>query len=422
MNKSILFRLCVVQPELASLPNEAMYSSSEGGDLDYSQQVHIKCEPEIWLPSPEPEDSDHEHGETQDYHLGSVNDQDPLSTQRYQPLFYKGANEPTPSFAAYHAILPLATESTKFECKLCEKSSYFATSNALTSHIKSCHTKRKRRAKELNVFPSFKKNKDGIFSCDQCNSNFRHRLTYRSHLIKHHGLPTPYMCSQCGKMFPAKSSLETHEVTHTNERQFKCNLCPQNYRRAADLRYHKTMQHDSGNGEQFGCIVCKKVYKCKTSLRNHLTSRHKPTTVDPKCHICNICGAGFKIRTFLNRHMNTHTRELEYHCSLCNKVYAHKSGLEYHMKSHLNIKPFKCDRCGKSFVGNQLLVSHQRTHSGEKPYCCRICHQRFSQHSIMYRHMRSHGNAPIYACDVCGEGARTKAELAMHLKLIHNQQ
>ena len=36
----------------------------------------------------------------------------------------------------------------------------------------------------------------------------------------------PYECSACGKIFALKQTLQRHEATHCDERNFKCNTCP----------------------------------------------------------------------------------------------------------------------------------------------------------------------------------------------------
>lgn len=38
--------------------------------------------------------------------------------------------------------------------------------------------------------------------------------------------PKPFACDQCGKSFGDKNKLRNHKVLHSDERPYKCKLCP----------------------------------------------------------------------------------------------------------------------------------------------------------------------------------------------------
>ena len=48
-------------------------------------------------------------------------------------------------------------------------------------------------------------------------------------------------------------------------------------------------------------------------------------------------------------------------------------------------KPYKCDICGRGFSVNYYLQKHIRTHTGDKPYKCDICGKGFSE-LVAYRY------------------------------------
>lgn len=262
-------------------------------------------------------------------------------------------------------------------------------------------------------------NKDGIYSCKKCSSNFKHKMSYRNHLIKAHGYITEFICTQCGKMFAAKYVLDIHEKTHSQEKSVACPFCTRTFKNKANLYIHKEKHHPVDPSKRYVCVVCQKIFATKTALRTHLSNIHRPTT-NPRPHICPYCGSSFTSKNILNTHMLNHTQQSEFVCDFCDRVYQRIASLKYHIMTHVNIKPHKCTQCKKSFVAKSLLTQHKRVHSGEKPFQCRLCSQRFSQHSAVYRHMHfCHDDAPVYACNICGQGASSASALQKHHDLVH---
>ena len=104
----------------------------------------------------------------------------------------------------------------------------------------------------------------------------------------------PYVCSTCGKRFSTKSNLKDHQVTHNDERKFKCNICP-------DERYFKTKSQLIGHMQfhykpKFTCAHCNKKFYTSSDLKKHIKYHFEPT------FSCAKCGRKFHTLSNLKQH------------------------------------------------------------------------------------------------------------------------
>ena len=54
-------------------------------------------------------------------------------------------------------------------------------------------------------------------------------------------------------------------------------------------------------------------------------------------------------KTYLSKHMSSHTIEKLHKCASCNKAFINESNLVCHMKTHTDEKTYKCNQCKKDF-------------------------------------------------------------------------
>jgi len=128
--------------------------------------------------------------------------------------------------------------------------------------------------------------------------------------------------------------------------------------------------------------------KSKLTTHNMIHTGEKP-------YSCDICDKAFKQKCNLDVHKRIHTGEKPFFCDSCEKAFRSNSELIHHKKIHTGEKPYSCDSCEKAFRTSNDLTVHKRIHTGEKQYSCDICKKSYSSSSNLSRHNKSAGHLNI---------------------------
>lgn len=169
------------------------------------------------------------------------------------------------------------------------------------------------------------------------------------------------------------------------------------------------------------------------ALTQHLGAAH-PKEMNLSC---DICGATFKTRGFVNRHKrNVHRKSKEetegkrFECDKCSKKFSVKEYLWEHQRRNHNIfrrVPSDCKKCGQLFKSKVLLMKHMTTKhepgdEGERnEFQCNQCHKSFPSKKGLQCHVQfAHSKLIAVKCTVCGLSFRNRIHLKQHAMKMHN--
>ncbi|XP_042307881.1 zinc finger protein 420-like [Sceloporus undulatus] len=271
------------------------------------------------------------------------------------------------------------------------------------SMLEKCQAEKKDITRTSQRFCKRKKS----FQCSECGKSFSEKRTLNVHHKIHTG-EKPYTCSECGMSFNRSSNFVTHQRTHTGEKPFQCSECGKSFSRKRALIDHQRIH----TGEKpYKCSVCGKSF----SRSNNFTT-HQKTHTEEKPFECSECGESFRRSCTLTKHQRIHTGEKPYKCLECGKTFTQSSTLMYHQRTHTGEKPYQCFECGKRFAQSSNLTYHKETHTF-KPFECSECGKSFAHSSSLTDHQRSHTCKKLFKCSVCGKNFRSSENFGFHIRI-----
>ena len=173
------------------------------------------------------------------------------------------------------------------------------------------------------------KNKEGLFVCDQCLSQFKRKDHLNVHTqSKHEGLK--YDCNQCDQQFTLQRNLTAHiQYKHENVK-YACKQCDQQFTQPHSLTVHIQSIHE---GVKYACNQCHQKFTQKDNMNLHIQSKHEGVK-----YACNQCEQRFTLQRNLTAHIQYKHKGVKYSCMYCD----YQATTQSHLKRHSKSKHNKC--------------------------------------------------------------------------------
>ncbi|NXB78118.1 ZN335 protein, partial [Donacobius atricapilla] len=140
-----------------------------------------------------------------------------------------------------------------FPCPVCNR--VYPMQKRLTQHMKTHSTEKPHM-------------------CDKCGKSFKKRYTFKMHLLTHIQAIANrrFKCEFCDYVCEDKKVLLNHQLSHMNDKPYKCSVCKYSTFREDFLVSHMAIKHTGG--KPFACEFCHFTTKHKKNLRLHVQCRH----------------------------------------------------------------------------------------------------------------------------------------------------
>ncbi|XP_051939565.1 zinc finger protein 827 isoform X2 [Hippocampus zosterae] len=253
-----------------------------------------------------------------------------------------------------------------------------------------------------------------------------------------------FTCPVCGKVFGRQQTLSRHLALHTEERKYKCHLCPYAAKCRANLNQHLTIHSVKLVNTDAEQIVSAVATAPDGAERKNCAYYYS----------CHVCGFQTELNAQFVGHMSLHVDREQWMFSLCCSVCDFVCMEEGDMKSHISSghaglnsrSPLSetkstssslsalSDSLNSSEGGEELKSllappcsagsqSSAGSHAGsgtedksDKGFECVFCTFVCKTRSMYERHLQIHLIARMFECDVCHKFLKTPEQLLEHKK------
>lgn len=174
-------------------------------------------------------------------------------------------------------------EEKKFACQICN--ARFKTAGLWSQHQK----------KHSNYRP---------FKCTQCTLGFKTKFALNRHMQTIHRVEksvsddkrNTFSCNLCGKLLKSELTLRVHQITHSENRPFRCRVCFLTFKSMRDLQTHEDKYHVETRLYQ--CSKCSKIVQSLEDVKGHIQCASSFLVI----FTCNYCFNVFRKKEDLESH------------------------------------------------------------------------------------------------------------------------
>ena len=196
-----------------------------------------------------------------------------------------------------------------------------------------------------------------LVRCTRCEQKIPSSI-YKDHLMqcrskKRRRKNSHDTCRVCNKVV-ASVRLKQHLMSvHSVGETIQCEYCPEKFFKKYHQQIHMKRVHSINiikKEKKLSCVICLKRFINNYTLRQHINAVHE----DKRDHLCDICGAGFKMASVLRVHKRSHSGLRPYKCKICGKAFIRVTECKMHLRKFHNIE---CNvRFNDPLAGNTLPI------------------------------------------------------------------
>ncbi|CAG2109353.1 unnamed protein product, partial [Medioppia subpectinata] len=235
-----------------------------------------------------------------------------------------------------------------------------------------------------------------VCSHNTCGAAFKMKGHLTEHIRAIHSSDKPFECKDCGKWFPTRSRLGSHQIRSCDKNwRVVCSApgCDQLFKSKYNMNEHRLRAH-IGNPYECKHSECGQQFDTKELFDQHLSTHSSdnisgepeewPETSPEDTQLFNdtenesidsLSSASRTKRSSKSNHKTTHAvtkpsapvdEERPHVCPhmSCGRAFKSVSHLTEHMRAiHSSDKPYECENCGKRFPTGTRLAHHRLTMS-----------------------------------------------------------
>ncbi|KAH8347577.1 hypothetical protein KR059_012975 [Drosophila kikkawai] len=140
-----------------------------------------------------------------------------------------------------------------------------------------------------------------IYFCDQCGKEFNDKGNLNLHLVRHTGVK-PFECPDCGKREFSMYLMNIHiRVKHRGEKPFVCKYCDESFSDSTQRSRHQSRMHElKVANRRYNCAFCDLRFEVQSQLK-----KHEVVHSGQRNYPCEICNVAFTRKFNLQTHFRS---------------------------------------------------------------------------------------------------------------------